>query len=585
MSRDAWWSSGADPKYLAAIHRGLFPVLAVLHVLVAVAVGTWAAPPSRASTPYPDQPFVPATSARAFGDSVGVNVRLSWLDTAYGDFGAVRARLRELGVRHINDGFCGACEYQLDRMRRLAADGITSSVGPSGLTEGSAALQWNLQVIRDRVRGAVDSVQAPNEPDISGDPQWVEHTRAYQAELYARVKGDPALAHLPVIGPSIVNREARPLLGDLSAFLDRGNLHPYPGGTPPLTDMADQRLIGAIIAGNKPLVATEAGYHNDLSFTGPHRAASERATAIYTPRLVLEAFLGGIQRTYVYQLLDPYTPAQAQARGIPLSENSFGLLRWNHSPKPSFFALRNLMRAVDSGSAPVASPGGLRFGLEGAGPDVRRLLLRSADGSYALVLWRQVSVWDRGAMRDLHPAADRLEVVLGERVSLARRFDPVDSDAERQRWTNPQRIPVDLAGAPVVLRLTPPGVPVSAGPPGTPRVRPRLSRTRKRQRLRRYVVVKVRCAAPCAGVSAKGKLVVKRSKRRRLFKLRPARRKILGRAVTLRLRIPKAGRRAASRALRRGGRVSARVTVTARSATGAKLGTARTRIVLRRRSS
>ena len=224
--------------------------------------------------------------------------------------------------------------------------------------------------------------------------------------------------------------------------------------------------------------------------------------------------------------------------------------------------------------------------MEGAGPDVRRLLLRSADGSYALVLWRQVSVWDRGAMRDLHPAADRLEVVLGERVSLARRFNPVDSDAERQRWTDPQRIPVDLAGAPVVLRLTPPGVPVSGEPPGTPRVRPKLSGTRKRQRLRRYVVVKVRCAAPCAGVSAKGKLVVKRSKRkRRLFKLRPARRKVLGRAVTLRLRIPKAGRRAASRALRRGGRVSARVTVTAHSATGAKLGTARTRIVLRRRAS
>jgi hypothetical protein len=554
-------------------------------VLAAVAVGTWTAPPSLASTPYPEQSFVPATSARGFGDSVGVNVRLSWIDTPYGDFDTVRARLHELGVRHINDGFCAACEYQLDRMRRLAADGIKSSIGPSGLTEGSAALQRSLQVIRDRVREAVDSVQAPNEPDISGDPQWVEHTRAYQAELYARVKGDPALAHLPVIGPSIVNREARPLLGDLSAFLDRGNLHPYPGGTPPLSDIADQRLIGAIIAGNKPLVATEAGYHNDLSYMGPHRAASERATAIYTPRLVLEAFLSGIERTYIYQLLDPWTPVQAQARGIPPWQNSFGLLRWNLSPKPSFFALRNLMRAVDSGSAPVVSPGGLRFGLAGAGPDVRNLVLRSADGSYALVLWRQVSVWDRDALRDLYPAADQLEVVLGEPVSLARRFDPVDSDAERQRWTDPQVIPVDLAGAPVVLRLTPPGAPIPGERPRMLRVRPKLSSTRKRQRLRRYVVLKVRCAAPCASVSAKGRLVVKKSKRRRLFKLAPARKRAVGGTVTLRLRIPKAGRRAASRALRRGGRVSAQVTVTARSATGAKLGTARTRIVLGRRSS
>ena len=47
--------------------------------------------------------------------------------------------------------------------------------------------------------------------------------------------------------------------------------------------------------------------------------------------------------------------------------------------------------------------GGLRIALEGAGTDVRRLLLRSADGSYALALWRDVSVWDRTAQRDLRP--------------------------------------------------------------------------------------------------------------------------------------------------------------------------------------
>ena len=72
---------------------------------------------------------------------------------------------------------------------------------------------------------------------------------------------------------------------------------------------------------------------------------------------------------------------------------------------------------------------------------MRQLLLRSADGSYALVLWRDVSVWDRGAPRDLSPAPDRVDVALGERIALARRFDPVASGREQQRWDDPQPDP------------------------------------------------------------------------------------------------------------------------------------------------
>lgn len=213
----------------------------------------------------------------------------------------------------------------------------------------------------------------------------------------------------------------------------------------------------ASVSRDKPLVITEVGYHTDMAHTGPHRPASERAVATYTPRIALEAFHFGIERTYFYTLADLWSDQEAQTRGLSAAENSFGLLRFNLAPKPSFIALRNLLRAVNGDSAPVASPGGLRLALEGAAPDVRQLLLRSADGSYALVLWRTVSVWDRNALRDLTPPPVPIDVVLGEPVSLAQRFDPVLSDVERQRWTGPRRIRVDLAGDPVVLRLVPAG--------------------------------------------------------------------------------------------------------------------------------
>ena len=117
-------------------------------------------------------------------------------------------------------------------------------------------------------------------------------------------------------------------------------------------------------------------------------------------------------------------------------ENRFGLLRWDLTPKPSFHALRRLLSTVEAASEPVPSPGGLRFGLEDAGSDVRHILLRSGDDSYSLVLWRGVSVWDQFARTDLTPAPDLLEVVLGQPASLAQRFDPVSSGRERRRWAS-----------------------------------------------------------------------------------------------------------------------------------------------------
>jgi hypothetical protein len=177
---------------------------------------------------------------------------------------------------------------------------------------------------------------------------------------------------------------------------------------------------------------------------------------------VLEGFRGGVERTYFFQLADPWPDASKPA-SVPLAENRFGLLRSDLSRKPSFLTLRNLLRATDGDSAPVASPGGLHLALEGAGPDVRQLLLRSADGSYSLVLWRTASVWDVAGRVDLSPPPDRTDVMLGDRIALARRFDPVASDAEQQRWTEPTRIPVDIGGAPVVLKLTPPGAQAGGG--------------------------------------------------------------------------------------------------------------------------
>ena len=136
----------------------------------------------------------------------------------------------------------------------------------------------------------------------------------------------------------------------------------------------------------------------------------------------------------------------------------------------------------------------------------------------------------------------------------------------------------------MVLRLTPPGAPGAAPiAEGKGLKLSRLSRTKARQRLRRFVGVKVKCAAPCARVTAKGQLAVKRKGARRWkhFGLKPAKHAARKGSATLRLRIRPRARRAAGKALKRGGRVRATVTVTGRSAKGKRLWTAKKRIVIR----
>ena len=471
MSRLPSWTGGWSVEHdrLTSAGRCPTPRVRAYPFLAAAVPPSWlrlhddrpsAAPLPQHADPYPEEPFVAAAPARDFGDTLGVNVRFSWNDTVYGNYDALEARLLDLGARHVLDGLCAACPYQVACSSGLPQRASRRMSAWETCAAGALTCRRSSRHVTS-CRAVVSAVVAPNEPDLEPVTDWVSKTRACQVELWNRVKGDPALAHLPVFGPSLVHRGSRGALGDLSAYLNYGNLHPYPGGIMPLSNFDDERQMMSLVSGNKPLVITEVGYHADTTTDDSHRGVSEAVNASYTPRLLLEAYRDGIKRTFFYQFVDPFTEAQRIQKGLSKAEGTFGLLRNDLTPRPSYIALRNLMDAVDGDSAPVGSPGGIKLGFEGAPSDMRRLLLRSADGSYALVLWRQVSLWDRVGKRPVTAAPVPVDVVMGERLSLARRFDPVVTSSETARWNDPRRISVSLAGAPVVLRLTP----ASATPP------------------------------------------------------------------------------------------------------------------------
>lgn len=358
-----------------------------------------------------------ARSAGSFVDSIGVNTHFSYSDTIYDSrFPQVKAKLAELGVRHIREGLMPDRPDQYEFLRELAGAGVRSTLILGDPDQGAENLEGLLATLRTDLRGTVAAVEGPNEFDSWGGSDWQPRLVEYQQRLYGAVKGDPALSSLPVLGPSIVQRRNQEALGDISGTLDYGNFHPYPDGFSPEEGIGDniERAVGN--SGPKPLIATETGYHTTEGWSGEHNAVPEQAMATYIPRLYLEYFRRGVARTFSYELLD-------EKPGDVDRENNFGLLRNDLSEKPAFTALRNLIDILEDPGADF-SPGAVAYSLGGEASDVHHLLLQKSDGSFYLALWRAADVWDPDAQASLPAPAGRVTLDFERQVTSAATFLP-----------------------------------------------------------------------------------------------------------------------------------------------------------------
>jgi hypothetical protein len=385
--------------------RLLLPVAVVLQVAgLPVLAG-------EASTePQPSLPERPAAVQARMSDTVadgaGVNVHLLYGRTQYADFPAVQAALADLGVRHVRDLLGRARTDQYAKVNALAAAGVQTTFTLDKVTD-LTAIGPRLDMIAGNMASAVEAVEPPNEYNYSGSPTWAEDLRAYQPELHAQVRSRPELDGVRVLGPSLARREGYTEVGDLSAHLDAGNVHTYPGGHVPTRNLDLQLSNAGVIAGAKPVVVTEAGYHNALATTTQHRAATEEAAGVYTPRLLLEYHQRGV-RSYLYELFDQ-NPEPASTD----KEMHFGLVRADGTPKPAYDAVKNLLR-LTSDPGPAFVPAALSYTATSSTDDLRQTLLQRRDGSFVLLLWRDVAVWDPIAQTTLEPAPAAVDVRLGD---------------------------------------------------------------------------------------------------------------------------------------------------------------------------
>ncbi len=321
-------------------------------------------------------------SAEAFADSVGVVVHLVYADSAYANWPHVKASLDWLGVKHLREIAPLPGNARIEHVHAAAEEGFRFTflvLGQVPLADSVAALS----AFERAHPGAVAAIEGPNEVNNFGfaykGRRGDDAAQIFQSDLFDAVRGSPALTHVPVY-----NLTSWP---DLAGKADFANFHSYAhaGAQARATLLGDMARQQVVMPG-KPMVLTEAGYHNTID-AGLWEGVDETTAAPLMLNLLFDAWAAGVSETMLYQLLDGYPDP-----GGKDMERHFGLFDNAYRPKPAAHALRNLLIAMrDSGTAGVQL-GEARL-LRGP-EDIALLQLSRADGARIAVLYRRAPLWD-----------------------------------------------------------------------------------------------------------------------------------------------------------------------------------------------
>ena len=391
-------------------------------------------------------PTVKAQPADSLANGFGIKIETSKANNNWDDHARVISALQELRVRHIRTELWannkGQWAYLNDIKAKTGATALFTMGRPNGL---GGTVPQIVNVAATQVPNVIYAFEGANEWDRRSGSNWAAEVRAHQKNLYTQLKANPVTSKYKVFGPSVGGDDHYAQLGDVSQWLDAGNVHTYPGGMPP-SNLLDSRLAASKVNRQaKPAVSTETGYHNALNCGCGHRPASEAASAVYYPRMVLEDMRRGLSNTFGFQLIEP-TPDPGNKSYIP----NLGLIRYDWSRRPAFYAMRNLLTVMNDPGAGFTT-GSLTYGVTGGGSDLRQSLFQKRDGTFVLFLWRDVSVWNTKTLQPISVAKSNVTVNLGKSSTVGV-IRPTTSATPQQTVTG-SSVPVSLGGEVVALTI------------------------------------------------------------------------------------------------------------------------------------
>ena len=387
-----------------------------------------------------------ANMADSFVDSIGVGTHLGvQASPYYTNFPAVVSAFKASGIRHARDGFWfdwdaargaslisqvkAATGVDVKFLLRLGAN---CNITPANV-HPEMYLQWGYTAAN------IEGFEGMNEINwwcgSSTSPPWYVNVRNGQQYLWNAVKGNPQLAAIPVIGPSLASGNQRQattdagLVGNLTAYMNYGNEHDYSNDSMPSQNFSWTPSAQAAMNGSLPVWETEAGYPQSY-------IPLDRANKYYS-RLFFENFNHGIVRTYAYELMD-----ESQ---ITDGEGTFGILNADGTAKPMFNTISNMITLLkDPGSA--FTPGSLNYSFSGGPDTLHHTLLQKRNGVFYLALWLELDWWNA--------TSATITVNFTGAQGHINQYDPLTSVSPKTAWNNVSSVVLTVSDQAAILEIS-----------------------------------------------------------------------------------------------------------------------------------
>ncbi len=411
------------------------------------------------SEPSSAPPAPSVAPAESLVGAFGVVTHLSFHSTVYDQTNRVVDAVAQLGVRHVRDRIVAD-----DAVRAGFRAMVSNGIQIEGVCGAFGRPQTMREVMDEVVRSYRDptvtfaAFEGMNEPNNNGTP-WVEITRAATKNLF-----DERAAHdlttVQIVGPALASVDHGRVayqdpgdLGDLTPWIDRGNIHVYPKGNIPSTGLDRFLSLQRAVCGDKPIYSTEGGYFTGLNYQGGSNPTPDDVVRQYVPRELMENWIRGVKRFFLYELLDDPDPTNANR------ESNWGMLRvgglspaapW--TPKPHFYAMKNLL-AILGDPGPPHPVSSLEHRIDGGGSDLRSALVQKRDGAHYLCIWRDVSVYDPQSRKVIAADADMVRVVLARPADVAV-YAPSTADTVQSSQRGAREFRLSVAGELLICRIS-----------------------------------------------------------------------------------------------------------------------------------
>nr|WP_027516295.1 RHS repeat protein [Bradyrhizobium sp. WSM1417] len=409
-------------------------------------------------------------SASGFINSIGVNTHAGFGWTDYNNLALMVDDLKYLGVTHLRDAMATNPAAQ-PVVEGLAAAGykfdfIVSSALPGQGSAGLANYIVSLEKFAMSHPGSISAIEGLNEanhqPFSYNGSSTLGAAAQYQSVLYHAVKGDAALAGIPVYNLSLAYNDPQGYsqLGNMSGSVDFVNAHAYVStGATPNSSLAATLSAVAAAAPGKPVVITETGYTTQANTQ--YLGVDETVQAKSILNTLVDAYKGGVSATYLYEMFD-----RDSSTGNTNPEAKFGLFHSDGTPKLAATAIHNLTSILaDDGKGGHEPTDPLNYTLSNMPASGNSMVLGKSNGAYELVVWAEPKLWNDAADAEISNPSQTVTLNLGGVHHSVKVYDTLTGTSAIASYTDVSTITIPVSDHPLIIEIDAPAT--TSTPPST----------------------------------------------------------------------------------------------------------------------